>query len=74
MEHSHTDVHDLVIDGTPIRYHVTNGRIAIAGVDVNKWVEVNWSGNLSVYSDPKLRNELEAELFGKVYNRVGTDH
>jgi hypothetical protein len=74
MEQLHSATNAIDIDGSHIRYHINNGRIAIPGIDVNKWVELNWSGNMSVYSDPKLRNKLEAELFGKVYHEVEKDH
>lgn len=74
MEHSHEELYALDIDGTHIRYHLNNGRIAIPGIDVNRWVQTNWTGKMSVFSDPKLRNELEVELFGKVYQEVEKGH
>lgn len=73
-EGTHTITHAINIDGTEIRYHVNHGRIAIPGFDVNKYVQTKWTGSQSVFSDPQLRNQLEAELFGKVYKLVEARH
>lgn len=70
MEHTSEPHHAVNVNGTQVRYHISNGRIAIQGFDVNTYVQKNWTGDKSVFNDPALRNELEAELFGKVYQLV----